>query len=238
MTGDALEGRVVVVTGATGSIGTAICRTVAEAGARVVAVGRDRAALTALADGSGTAVIPVAADLSAEAGVAQLAAVAADLGQVDGLVHAIGVHRTAPIERVDAAHVDLHLRANVWAPVLTTVALLPLLERSRGRVVFLGSSAARHPRAGVAIYAASKAALHTFAAALRDEVADAGVRVAVVVPGRTAGRLQEELHAEEGRPYRPRVLLAPEDVARSVLHILTAPPTAEITEVVLRPHRR
>ena len=62
-----------------------------------------------------------------------------------------------------------------------------------------------------------------------------GVRVLSVYPGRTATPGQRAIFAQEGRPYRPDVLLQPEDVAAAVAGALALPRTAEITEIMIRP---
>ena len=84
-------------------------------------------------------------------------------------------------------------------------------------------------------YAASKYALKALADALRAEVNALGLRVLSVYPGRTASRMQAEVHAAEGRPYRPETLMQPEDVAASILAALALPRTAELTDLHIRP---
>ena len=71
--------------------------------------------------------------------------------------------------------------------------------------------------------------------ALRAELNPDGVRVLSVFPGRTASRMQEAVHRGEGRPYRPEALLQPADVAEAVLAALRLPPTAETTDLHIRP---
>jgi len=61
------------------------------------------------------------------------------------------------------------------------------------------------------------------------------VRVLTVFPGRTATPMQEEVHRFEGRPYDPSRFLQPEDVAASVVHALSLPRTAELTDLHIRP---
>jgi NADP-dependent 3-hydroxy acid dehydrogenase YdfG len=73
---------------------------------------------------------------------------------------------------------------------------------------------------------------------LRDEVNADGIRILSVYPGRTATPRIEALHAKEGRPYQPGLLLQPEDVASVVLNALTLPWTAEVTNISIRPMQK
>ncbi len=116
--------------------------------------------------------------------------------------------------------------------------MLPALKRAAGQIVFVGSSAGYTPSPDAALYAATKQGLKAFADGLRQEVNADGVRVVTVNPGRTATPMQEAVHAHEGRPYRPELLMRPEDVVDVVLAVLSLGPTAEVTDVSIRPMRK
>nr|MBA2641979.1 SDR family NAD(P)-dependent oxidoreductase [Actinomycetota bacterium] len=121
------------------------------------------------------------------------------------------------------------------APLQLTEVLLPALRKARGQVVFVNSSAANRPSVANAMYAATKRDLRAVADSLRDEVNPDGVRVLSVYAGRTATPMQEAVHEHEHRTYTPQLLMRPEDVTHVVLAALTLPPSAEITDVSLRP---
>jgi NADP-dependent 3-hydroxy acid dehydrogenase YdfG len=70
---------------------------------------------------------------------------------------------------------------------------------------------------------------------LREEVNSDGIRVLCVFPGRTATPRTKRLFHEEGKAYRPDLLMQPEDVATMVVHALKMPRTAEVTEIMIRP---
>lgn len=233
-----LHGKAAVVTGASQGIGRAIALALARCGAMVHAVARDRAALEALAsEVDGIVVHPL--DLQDDDALSQLMTTLNGVVPPVGiLVHAAGslVHGRTSTGNVDS--LDHQLAVNFRAPYLLTQRLLPALIAAGGDVVFVNSSAVRHPRAFNAQYAASKHALRGFADSLREEVTPHGVRVLSVFPGRTATPLQRRLHEEAGEEYRPEQLLQPEDVAQSVLGALALPPRAELTELHLRPARK
>ena len=104
--------------------------------------------------------------------------------------------------------------------------------------MFINSSAGVSAKATVGAYAATKHALKAVADSLREEVNAAGVRVTSLYVGRTATRMQAELHAQEGKAYDPSGLIQPEDVASLTLHALSLPRTVEVTDVFLRPMRK
>jgi NAD(P)-dependent dehydrogenase (short-subunit alcohol dehydrogenase family) len=231
----ALADHVAVVTGAGSGIGKALALALAAQGATLALVGRRPGPLEAVAAAS-SAARTYPTDLADDAGVRGLAAaLGRDFGRVDVLVHNAAAFRLGATAEAPVEDFDLQYRTNCRGPYLLTQLLLPLLRPRRGQVVFINSSAGLAARAGVGQYAATKHALKALADSLRDEVNRDGVRVLSVFCGRTATPLQEELHALEGRPYRPGRLVQPEDVAAVVVHALCLPRTAEVTEIKIRP---
>lgn len=235
------ESRVALVTGASSGIGAALAEALARDGVRLLLTGRDAERLEAVAGrarASSPQVETAAADLADAEQVRALASRVEEIfGRLDLLVHAAGALHWGPVASAPLEELDRQLAVNVRAPYLLTQLLLPLLETSRGQVVFLNSGVVRKPAAGMASYAASKHALLGLADCLREEVAASGVRVLSVFPGRTATPMQRELRRLEGEPYDPAGLLQPEDVAALVLDALALPPRAEVTDLFLRPRK-
>lgn len=241
----ALAGRVAVVTGASRGIGAAIALALAADGARLCLVGRDEAALLAVAQQAGGSRegagqhLCLQAELAEEADVERLAAtLQRELPSVDVLVHAAGVLHRAPFADAPAAQFDAQYRINVRAPFELTQRLLSQLKAARGQVVFVNSSAGLVARASVVQYAATKHALKAIADGLREEVNADGVRVLSLYVGRTATRMQADLHAMEGKAYDPGTLIQPEDVAALTLQVLSLPRSVEVTDINLRPLRK
>jgi NADP-dependent 3-hydroxy acid dehydrogenase YdfG len=234
-----LSSRTCVVTGATSGIGEAMTRSLSAAGARVWAIGRNGEKLAALVEDVQGAVVPVQADLESSEEISAAAeAITAGEGRVHVLVHSAGTISLGSSESVSAAELDRMYAVNLRAAVQLTRELLPALVRDRGQVVFVNSSAALKSSADNAAYGSTKAGLKAYADGLREDVNPHGVKVLSVFAGRTATRLQEAVHEFEGRPYRPEVLMQPQDVVDMVLAALVLPGTAEVTDLHLRPMRK
>jgi short-subunit dehydrogenase len=192
------------VTGASSGIGRATAHALAQRGATVLLHGRDRAALTQVADRTGGTVL--VEDLAEPGAGARLGdrALAAS-GRVDLVVANAGAGFAGAFSTMDLEHPGRLVAANLTAPIELTRALLPgMLARGRGGIVFVTSIAGRTGVAGEAVYAATKAGLDVFAESLRLELHGTGVRVGVLVPGVVA----TDFFARRGRPYgrqRPRL---------------------------------
>ena len=235
-----LRGRVALVTGASSGIGRAVALRVGEADATVIAVGRDAGRLERVAEeaGDATRVRGVVCDLTDEAQIRELAdRTAADPGTLDILVHCAGTIEFGTVTDTGVDQLARVVRTNLLAPYALTHAVLPLLERSRGDIVFVNSSAGIRSSAGVAAYGAAKHGLRGLADALRDEVNPLGIRVTSIYPGRTRTPMQVAVLQWEGREEPAERLLDPDDIATVVLAILALPRTAEVTDLHIRPAR-
>jgi NADP-dependent 3-hydroxy acid dehydrogenase YdfG len=231
-----LQHQVAVVTGASSGIGRAIAIVLAAQGVHVCLIGRTLETLQRVAAAAGPSASCYQADLEDDGELDELATrIARDVSSVDILVHAAGVMWWGPIESATTEQLDSTYRTNVRAPYVLTQKLLPQLKARQGQIVFVNSTAGLSAKANVAQYAASKHALKALADSLRDEVNPAGVRVLSLFLGRTASEMQAAVHASEGRPYHPELLMQPQDVAAVALHALGAPRSMEITDIHLRP---
>jgi NAD(P)-dependent dehydrogenase (short-subunit alcohol dehydrogenase family) len=233
---DDLTGQVALVTGAAGGIGRAVAAALARREMVVCLLGRNEAALAAVAAeiGAGARVVPC--DLTDDARVAALPErLGREAGGVDVVVHCAAVYFQEPLETAPVEHFDLQYRVNLRAPYVLTQALLPQVKRRPGQIVFINSTTGIAARPGVTQYAAVKHGLKGMADALRAELAPAGVRVVSVYPGQTATPMQERRYAIEGRAYDPARLIQPADVAEVVATAVSLPRTAEVTDVQVRP---
>ena len=231
--------QVAVVTGASSGIGRAIASGLAAKGATLCLVGRmldELKNLSASLKIPSTQVQLCRVDLDLDDDIERLQkSIEENFGCVDILVHSAGALSLGPIESDRISDFDWQYRINVRAPALLTQILLPLLKMQKGQIVFINSSVGLVSKANLSQYAATKHALRAFADSLREEVNEMGIRVLSVFPGRTATPMQEMIFNWEGKDYPPTRLLQPQDVAAVVIHALSLPRTAEVTDISIRP---
>lgn len=232
-----LRHQVAIVSGASGGIGQALALALGQQGAKLALIGRNKHNLDSVAAKlQAGAARCYCADLGNDQELEATAnALVKDFARVEILIHAAGVTTLGGVEGSRKEDMDANYRVNLRAPYLLTQALLPALKQSRGQIVFINSTAGLQARARLTQYAASKHALKAFADGLRDEVNQDGVRVLNLFLGRTATPMQAWTCRQEGRQYRPELLIQPEDVASVVVNALLLPRTAEVTEIRMRP---
>jgi len=234
-----LAGRVAVVTGASGGVGRAASIALSQEGVHLCLVGRNSKALaeTAAMTQQFSEAESFEIDITVEQNSRSLRLrLERELGRLDILVHCAGVIRQAAMGQSSTEDFDLQYATNVRAPYVLTRELLPLLTAAKGQVVFINSSVGlTASRAEVGQYSATKHALRAIADSLREEVNPKGVSVLTMYLGRTATAMQEAVCRAEGKPYRPETLLQPEDVASLMVQVLKLPPSAEVTDISIRP---
>lgn len=222
----------VLVTGASRGIGKAIAEALVARGYEVYGTARNPLTIPKKDMVPGVRYYPL--DLTSDRSVTELARKVRD---ADIVIHNAGTSMIGPAEESRADRVRALLEVNFLGPMRLTQALLPSLRR-RGKAVllFVGSM---HTEAAVpfsSAYASSKAALKTFARALRMETAKYGVRVAVVSPFHVATQLSHERQWADNSPYRNDIdavmearerltarAVSPKVVAGKVLQILANP---------------
>ena len=232
-----LAGRVVLVTGASSGIGAAIAQALANAGAELILMGRNRRRLERVPE-LATRSAPVRhitvdfedpQDLDRV--VRTLRATSTRLGAI---IHAAGSYHRSRLTRAPPGLFARLLQVNVQAAIDLTVMLRPILNR-QADVVFINSSVVQRPTLNAAYYAATKHALRALADSLREEMNADGTRVTSIFPGRTATPMQADIVRGEHGAYHPERLIQPADIAASVCAVLNLPRTVEVTELFLRP---
>lgn len=212
--------RTALVTGASSGIGLELCRLLARDGARVVMVARDeerlqRAARWIRTEHPGAGLTILAADLSAEGAVASLVSrLEREVDPIDFLANNAGVGASGPFASSGLAEVSDLIRLNVSNLVELTHRLLPgLLERRRGIILNVASTAAFLPGPLMAVYYASKAFVLSFSEALAEELQGSGVSVTALCPGPTLTGFQKRAGIEQTRLLRGPLALAAAPVA-------------------------
>jgi len=227
-----LEGRVAVVAGGGGGLGSAIGAMLLRAGARVVAGDR--------ADHPGPAgATSIVCDVTKRAEVdALIAAAVAAEGRLDLVVHAAGITRDARLSRMTDEDWHAVIATNLdSAFYLVRAAVPPMRESGGGAIVLVSSINAERGKAGQANYGASKAAMNTLARTAAREFGRYDIRVNAVAPGWIDTPLTAALSGEIKQRALEETALArlgrPDDVAGAVL-FLCADISRHVTGQVLR----
>ena len=237
-----LDGRAVLITGASGGIGRATAHAVSDAGGRVVAVGRRTAALAETVDElSGSGHFAIVADIVDHAANADLLADAvAAVGPLHGLVHCAGEHLLSPLRTHRADRTNALFDVNVTSALSLMKAFrTPKVRGESASVVLLSSAVGIVGQAGVSAYAATKAAVSSLAQSLGLELARESIRVNAIAAGIVETPMTTGLHASLGdhawseiQRAHPLGLGVPEDVANAAVFLL-APASRWVTGTTL-----
>jgi NADP-dependent 3-hydroxy acid dehydrogenase YdfG len=239
---ESLKNQVAVVTGASSGIGKAIALSLAAQGAELCLVARRKEVLEVVVkqvQSLGAKGHAVPADLTKEEDLRSLGSrVEREFRRANILVLCGGAIAHGTLEKATLENLDSMYRANIRGHYALLQAMLPLLRKGSGQIVFINSSAGLRSAAGNGQFSATQHAFRSIADSLRDEVNADGIRVLSVYPGRTATPRMEKYYQKENRDYRPELLMQPEDVAEMVTHSLRLPRTAEVTDISIRPMQK
>ena len=221
-----LDGRRLLVTGASSGLGRAIATTCAKRGAIVVLAGRDVARLEDTRGSlAGTGHQTISADLVETGGRDR---VVAECGAVDGVVHSAGISRLSPIRMATSQHLADVWKINYEAPVLLTQKLLAKNQvKPDGSILFMSSIAAFIGVAGVGVYSGTKAALIATMRCLAMEVVKRGIRVNCLAPALVdtpllAATETVVANMEEQKAAYPLGFGKPDDVANAAVFYLSS----------------
>jgi NAD(P)-dependent dehydrogenase (short-subunit alcohol dehydrogenase family) len=233
-----LKGKVALVTGGGRGLGEAICRTLAGAGA-VVLAGDVRAELAEQVVGSireaGGRAESLRLDVTDEAGSsAAIERIGNRFGRLDVLVNNAGVDLTVPVDELSLADWDRILAVNLRGPFLMSkLALAAMRRQGRGHIVNIVSTAAKRAWANASAYHASKWGLLGLSHALHVEARPHNIKVTAVV----AGGMRTPFLLDRFPDLDPGVLQDPANVAETVRFVLSQPDETVIPEVLVLPMR-
>lgn len=235
-----LDGRWIVVSGASSGLGRAIALELASRGANVALLGRDRARLQAAADqiGVSTQSRLVEIDLAqADRILPAITALRADVGPLHGLCHAAGIVETRPLptNTVDVVRAQLDINLLAGLELARAVCRRDVMTPDGGSLLFISSVYGRVGMPGQIGYCASKGAVAAAVRALAIELARRQIRANCLSPGlvytemtrQSLGKLSPE-HVQKIEAAHPLGIGQPEDVARAAAFLL-APASRWIT---------
>lgn len=215
-----IDGKTVLLTGASGGIGQAIARQLHQQGARLILAGRNRETLEQLTRALGFRAMPVAADIGTEEGRSQLVRICHREG-VDIFISNAGTMDFGLIGQQQGDAIETMVQLNLVAPMLLTRALLPVLgNKPQGAILFVGSIFGSIGHPGFAAYCASKFGLRGFAESLRRELADTRIAVHYLAPRATRTELNSPAVVELNHALG-NATDDPAQVAREVMELLS-----------------
>ncbi|QBI54533.1 SDR family oxidoreductase [Streptomonospora litoralis] len=231
------------VTGASTGFGAEIARRFAESGVRVVAAARRGERLSGLAEELAPRVHPLELDVRDRSAVAAaVEGLPAEFAAVDVLVNNAGLAKgMSGAAEADVDDWEQMVDTNCKGVMYLTRALLPgMVERGRGHVVNIGSTAGSHPYAGGNVYGATKAFVRQFSLNLRADLHGTGVRVTNVEPGLVGGTEFSEVRFDGDREraaavYADTQPLGPDDIAEAVHWIVSQPAHVNVNTIELMP---
>ena len=233
---------IVLITGASAGFGAAMARSFVQAGHRVIATARRTDKLQSLAAELGDALLPVALDVTDATAVAALPAqLPAGWFEVDVLINNAGLALgLAPAQSADLPQWDTMIDTNCKGLVHMTRAILPgMVERQRGHIINLGSTAGNWPYAGGNVYGATKAFVKQFSLNLRTDLFGTPIRVTNIEPGMCGGTEFSNVRFgnddKAAKVYEGVAFITPEDIANTALWVAQAPKHMNVNRIEIMP---
>jgi len=242
-----IEGKVVVITGASSGLGEATARLLSGEGAHVVLGARRADRLKSLTDeltGRGGKAIAVTTDVTQRDQVKKLVNTAVQAhGRIDVMINNAGLMPQAPLERLKIDEWDRMIDINIKGVLYGIAAALPHMQRQKaGHFINVSSVAGHKVGPGFAVYAATKHAVRALSEGLRQEVKPYNIRTTVISPGAVATELPngvtDPAAAERIRKFYAEVAIPAESFARTVAFAMSQPDDVDINEIVFRPTRQ
>jgi NADP-dependent 3-hydroxy acid dehydrogenase YdfG len=242
-----IEGKVVVITGASSGLGEASARQLAALGATVVLGARRIERIQALAaelTAQGAKALAVATDVTKADQVQGLVdSAVAHFGRVDAMLHNAGLMPHSPLERRKIADwdqmIDVHLKGALYG----VAAVLPQMIRQKsGHMIFVSSVAGHKVRPGSAVYAATKTGIRVIAEGLRQEVKPHNIRTTVISPGAMVTDLADSITEPDiekvVRDFTTAFAIPADSFARMVVFAMSQPDDVDVNEILFRPTRQ
>lgn len=221
-----LEGKTILVTGASSGIGRGIAIACSKMGASVIVNGRNEERLNeTLQQMSGENNLKAVGDLS---NLGDVTSMVSELPKLDGVVHCAGIGQRVLCKQLQESDLDNMMNVNFKAPVMLQTELLKQKRINKAAsIVFIASIAAESPTIGNAMYCASKGAIISYANCLSIELAPRLIRVNCISPAMVwtdlifkGGITEEELKEDEKR-YPLKRYGSPDDIANLSIYLLS-----------------
>ncbi len=242
-----IDGKVIVITGASSGLGEAAARLLSSLGATVVLAARRADRIQALSHelglGGGRA-LAVTTDVAQFAQVQHLAdTVIETYGRIDVLINNAGLMPLSPLDRRKVNDWDRMIDVNIKGVLYGIAAVLPTMQQQKsGHIINVSSVAGHKVRPGSTVYSATKTAVRVLSEGLRQEVKPYNIRTTVISPGAVDTELSASVTetdvADNVKKFYAEVAIPADSFARAVAFAIGQPENIDINEILYRPTRQ
>lgn len=233
-----VNGKVILVTGSAQGLGAAICKTMAEDGAKVIATDVNESKLENMVkeiSGSGGDIKSFSMNVADEKNVEEvIQKIIDEYGHIDAVINNAGIDFTKSIEEISYDEWNKVIQVNLTGPFNVSKAVYPFMKKNgSGHIVNITSTAAKRAWPNASAYHASKWGLLGLSHALHSEARKDHIKVTALV----AGGMQTPFILERFPEVDPNVLQDPKNVAETIKYVLCQPAETVIPEVMVLPMR-
>jgi NADP-dependent 3-hydroxy acid dehydrogenase YdfG len=245
--GNGIEGKIVVITGASSGLGEATARLLSSQGASIVLGARRADRLQSLAEAltdAGGKAIALPTDVTQPDQVQALVDAAVQAyGRIDVMINNAGLMPQALLERLQIGEWDRMIDVNIKGVLYGIAAALPYMQKQKaGHFINVSSVAGHKVGPGFAVYAATKFAVRALSEGLRQEVKPYNIRTTVISPGAVATELPDSSTdpdaAARVRKFYAEAAIPADSFARVVAFAMSQPEEVDVNEIVFRPTRQ
>jgi len=242
-----IEGKVVVITGASSGLGEAAARHLSAQGASIVLGARRADRIQSLADNltaTGGKALALTTDVTHCDQIKRLVDAAVQAyGRIDVMINNAGLMPQSPLERLRIDEWEQMIDVNIKGVLYGIAAALPYMKQQKtGHIVNVSSVAGHKVRAGGAVYAATKHAVRALSEGLRQEVKPYNIRTTVISPGAVATELPNSITepdvAENFHKFYETFAIPADSFARAVAFAIGQPEDVDVNEILFRPTRQ
>jgi NADP-dependent 3-hydroxy acid dehydrogenase YdfG len=242
-----IEGKVVVITGASSGLGEATARLLSKQGASVVLGARRTDRLQSLTDElsqSGGKALTVTTDVTRREQVKNLVDVAVQkFGRIDVMINNAGLMQQSPLERLKVEEWDNMIDINIKGVLYGIAAALPHMQRQKsGHIINVSSVAGHKVTPAGTVYCATKHAVRVISEGLRQEVKPYNIRTTVISPGAVATELPSHITDHDSatgiQKFYEGYAIPADSFARTVVFAMSQPDDVDINEILFRPTRQ
>jgi NADP-dependent 3-hydroxy acid dehydrogenase YdfG len=242
-----IEGKVVVITGASSGLGEASARLLSVQGASVVLGAQRQARIQSLANeltNSGGKALAITTDVTHCDQVKRLVDAAVEAyGRVDVVINNAGLMPQSPLERLKIEEWNRTIDVNIKGVLYGIAAALPYMKQQKsGHIINVSSVAGHKVGPGFAVYAATKHAVRALSEGLLLEVKPYHIRTTVISPGAVATELPNSVTepdiAERIHKFYKEIAIPAESFARAVAFAMSQPEEVDVNEILFRPTRQ